>query len=93
MFYDGLWWNEDGTEICDTPPESWVYLKDLPKLTRYDAPPVSARWILAKGAHFSNHVRGTHGLALYTEEGWAGSDGLELTRPPEAWEYLEDLLK
>lgn len=26
MRYDGVWWNEDGTEMCDTEPEYWAHL-------------------------------------------------------------------
>jgi hypothetical protein len=26
MIYDGDWWNEDGTELCNTAPEEWAYL-------------------------------------------------------------------
>ena len=27
MRYDGEWWNEDGTERCETPPEYWAYIE------------------------------------------------------------------
>jgi hypothetical protein len=26
MRYDGSWWNECGTEVCETAPEYWAYL-------------------------------------------------------------------
>lgn len=26
MRYNGSWWNECGTEVCDTAPEYWAYL-------------------------------------------------------------------
>ncbi len=28
MRFDGNWWNEDGTELCDVAPDFWGYLPD-----------------------------------------------------------------
>ncbi len=100
MYYDGDWWNEDGTELCNNAPQEWCVAEQLlPLLTRTDSPAEDLnpllRWILgwhSRPAAISGNTGGHFAIMLHLEDGWRNQGGIFLSSPPERWAYLDDIL-